>query len=72
VYPVVDREWPVSGGVLELTECIAEEQRYAGRYAGTIQNVFCDFICSEVERIGRDELWACLSFIVVQEGGDMH
>jgi len=33
---------------------------------------FDDFICSEVERIGRDELWACLSFIIVQEGGDMH
>ena len=27
---------------------------------------------SEVERIDGDELWACLSFIVMPEGGAMH
>ena len=26
----------------------------------------------EVERVDGDELWACLSFIVMQEGGAMH
>ena len=41
-------------------------------HAGIIQNVFNDFICSEVERIDGDELWTCLSFIVMQEGGAMH
>ena len=41
-------------------------------HAGSIQNVFNDFICLEVERIDGDELWICLSFIVMQEGGAMH
>ena len=41
------------------------------RYDGRLQNVFSDFICSEVERINGDELWACLSFIVMKEGGAM-
>ena len=41
-------------------------------HAGSIQNVFNDFICSKVEKIDGDELWACLSFIIMQEGGIMH
>ena len=41
-------------------------------YAGRIQNAFSDFICSEAERIDSDELWACFSFIILQEGGAMH
>ena len=30
-------------------------------HAGSIQNVFNDFICSEVERIDEDELLTCRS-----------
>ena len=41
-------------------------------HAGSIQNVFDDFVCSEVERIDGDELWVCLSFVVILEGGAMH
>ena len=44
---------------------MVDEQGYVSGYAGRMQNVFSDFICLEVERIGGDELWACLSFIVM-------
>ena len=49
-----------------------DEQRYVSGYAGRIQNDFSDFICSEVEKIDGDELWACLSLIIMQEGGAMN
>ena len=38
------------------------------RYNERIQNGFSDFICYEVESDGRidgDNLWACLSFIII-------
>lgn len=35
---------------------------------GRIQN---DFICSEVEKVDRDGMWICFSFIVMQEGRAM-
>ena len=41
-------------------------------HAGTIQNVFNDFIRPGVERIDGNELWGCLSFILMQEGRAMH
>ena len=39
---------------------------YGSGHAGSRQNVFDDFICSEVERMD------CLSFVVMQKGGAMH
>ena len=42
------------------------------RHAGGEQNLFNDFIYSQAERSDRDELWAFLSFIAMQEGGAMH
>ena len=39
---------------------------YGSGHAGSRQNAFDDFICSEVERMD------CLSFVVMQEGGAMH
>ena len=42
----------------------------AERYDERLQNVFNDFICSEAEggeRIDGDDLWSCLSFIIIME-----
>ena len=56
----------------EKREVVVSVRVDGGGHVGSIQNVFDDFICSEIERIDGDELWACLSFVVMLEGGAMH